>query len=120
MGRPPIGKTAMTGAQRVARHRAKTNPKRWCYAASLDELRETLIREAVLKARLREAEAELASERGTDIPDWNVESAIADLDPAWLRRWLGEEEAHGLFAMLGFPLEDEEGRRPRPTVRPGR
>ena len=58
MGRPPLGKTAMTGAERVRRWREKHAVKKPKPDRKRDP--ETVQR---LKARIRELEAELAKMR---------------------------------------------------------
>jgi hypothetical protein len=64
MGRKPIGKVAMTGAERVAKHRAKAQPQReWSWCFTLAELEAIMAHEESLKARISELEAELATER---------------------------------------------------------
>jgi len=65
MGRPPIGKVAMTGAERVRRYRLKhgtDKPVRAAMMQSLaqDDLALMRIELAQAKARLAELEAEIA------------------------------------------------------------
>jgi hypothetical protein len=117
MGRPPIGKTAMTGAERVQRYRLKHAPVTKRKTRSIDD--------APLKARIRKLEAQLAaatSQRHAAKPEplsmsakQRLDAAIAAGERAYRKKLEGElegrvrSELQRLMTKLAYPaLEQRE------------
>jgi hypothetical protein len=90
MGRPPIGKTAMTATERVHRFRAKQREtKHETKRPETKSETKPSAREKALEARIRELEAELARERQKRAP---VARAAATTDDGPLKARIAELE----------------------------